>query len=139
MQSSGGRSQTQYSIVFIDKELDTFKMKINAIDAETNARIKDFSFKVVSGKYSELTDPTKADGTTECVIGPNYTSNTNPISYTISAESVAQYYKEMDDITVQVEFNDNREVKTTTMNNSTQTSSTYGKLENGGKIGMMKF
>ena len=102
--ATSGNLKTNYEITFIDYQLDTFGFGITAKDSNSNKGVEGYSFKVDSNKGATGTLTTDKDGNGIARVGGSVESNT--IEYTISTNSVANYYKPLNNnIKVNVVFN----------------------------------
>lgn len=123
-QTAGGSLKTEYKAELIDYELDTFKMKLVAIDAETNNPVEGYKFNITSSKGAKkTTNATNKNGETEILVGGHYTSEM--IKYNISRNTMAQYYKDINSFEVNVLFDEFKAVDISTLTNNVQTDANY--------------
>ncbi len=123
--------KTLYSVDLIDYELDTFKMKIVAIDSTTEKPVPGYSFEVTSDKGAKRkSDVTNQEGEVETLVGGNYKNET--VTYNVSTNKAAQYYKDITAFTLKVPFDEDEYVDTTNNNIfDIQSDRLYGELADG--------
>lgn len=128
-QTDTGSMKTEYEVKLTDYELDTFNMKIIAIDAKTQKPIEGYSFSIDTSKGAKkTTNKTDGNGEVETLVGGNYQNET--VTYNIAKAENTKYYKDSEAFTLSVQFDQNKHVDLNTLN--IQTDSNYGDLANGG-------
>ena len=120
--------KSNYEVGLIDYQLDTFNFGITALDStEQTQGVSGYNFKVETsmGATGNVITGDNGEGTSK--IGGNGTDRT--ITYTVSAQKPANYYKPMaSSIKVNVVFNATGQVdNASTLASGTQTDPNYGK------------
>lgn len=127
-QTTAGSLKTEYEVKLTDYELDTFKMKIVAIDAQTKGRVANYRFEINTDKGTKkITNATDENGVIETLVGGNYKDET--VKYQISTNSNAQYYKAIIPFVLDVRFDKDERVDLSTL--TIQSDTNFGELDNG--------
>ena len=89
--TSSGAIKSNYEVKLIDYQLDTFEFEISAVDSSTLQGIEGYGFNIKTslGAQSKITTDKTGIGMTK--VGGNIEDNT--ITYTITTNKVADYYK----------------------------------------------
>lgn len=103
--TSTGAMKTEYSITFIDYQLDTFEFGITTKDKNTQDGIAGFGFRIDTDKGATSTLTTGENGIGNTRVGAGLANTT--ITYTIKPTGAAEYYKPATNgITVVVYFDE---------------------------------
>lgn len=124
--TSSGAIKSNYEVKLIDYQLDTFEFEISAVDSSTLQGIEGYGFNIKTslGAQSKITTDKAGIGMTK--VGGNIENNT--ITYTITANTVADYYKPLTaliNVNVVFDITGNIDIDKT---KAAQTDSTYGKI-----------
>ena len=126
--TAAGTVKSNYQVTLTDYSLDKFEFNINAVDSTTLNGIEGYGFDVQSSLGAQKTVATGADGNGTVNVGGNIENNT--ITYTITSNKVADYYKPFKNtikVNVVFDVSGNVDIDSTM---KAQTDANYGKLWN---------
>lgn len=126
--TSAGTVKSNYQVTLIDYSLDKFEFNINAVDSTSLNGVEGYGFNIQSSLGAQKTVTTGSDGDGTVNVGGNIENNT--ITYTITSNKVADYYKPFKNtIKVNVVFDVSGNVDIDSTMNA-QTDGNYGTLWN---------
>lgn len=126
--TSAGTVKSNYQVTLIDYSLDKFEFNINAVDSTSLNGVEGYGFNIQSSLGAQKTVTTGSDGDGTVNVGGNIENNT--ITYTITSNKVADYYKPFKNtIKVNVVFDVSGNVDIDSTMNA-QTDANYGTLWN---------